>query len=251
MHKFIELILRRYKLLSSIFVIIILFVISYLIYINRSNKVIAYDENEQIIKDQIEKEETVEEAELKKIKIDIKGSIANPGVYELDEGSRVVDAINAAGGLLEEADTSYINLSKILKDQNVIIINSKTKDIKEPEKITEYVYLECECPKFNDACITNEVVNYQENSSKNEIFQDNIGTNNEAINNMEENSGQVSINNASYEELINLSGIGESKAKSIIKYREENGPFTAIEDIKNISGIGDNLFEKIKDNITL
>lgn len=245
----IKLFFKRFKILFGMFVIIILFIISYLIYINRGNEVIAYDSNEEIIKEKVEEIEEKKE-EVKKIKVDIKGMIAIPGVYELDEGSRVIDAINLSGGLLESADTRNINLSKILKDQNVIIISSIKEEVREPEKVIEYVYIECECPKFNDACITNEVVNYQENNLKEENIQNNIETNNEEVNNIEQKNGQVSINNASLEELQTLPGIGEAKAKAIINYRQNN-PFTSIEDIMNVSGIGESLFEKIKDSIIL
>lgn len=244
-----KIILKRFKLIFIVFLFILLFVISYLIYINRNNEVIAYDEKEdiEIIKEEIKEE--IKEVEVKKIKIDIKGYIVNPGVYELDEGSRVIDAINISGGLLDNADTSNINLSKKLKDQNVIIISQKHEDIKEPEKIIEYVYMECECPKFNDACVNNEeVVNYQENVK--EEIEDNTSI--EENNNISNDSnGLISINNGSIDELLSLPGIGESKAKAIIKYREENGLFNKIEDILNVSGIGNSLFEKIKDFITI
>lgn len=232
MQKIIELFFKRYKLLTSIFIIFILFVISYLIYINQNNDVLAIDTKTD---DVIEK---VQEAvKINKIKVDVKGMVNNPGVYEMNENSRVIDAINEAGGINESADTSSLNLSKKLKDENVIIVES----IKEPEKVIEYVYKECNCPKFNDACLkTDEVVNYQE------IKQDNNKENNEKV-----ETGPISINSATKDELQTLSGVGESKAISIIKYREENGPFKSIEDIMNVSGIGNSLFEKIKDNITL
>ena len=218
------------KLIVSIFIILVVIVIFYLMYLSKDNSVTAIDEVEEI-------DEEVVNEEIRKIKVDIKGMVNNPGVYEVDDGSRVIDVINASGGLIEGADTSNINLSKKLKDENVIIIGS----IKEPEKIIEYVYKECECPKFNDACISNnEVVNYQESEiSKSESF------NEDASNNL------VSINSANLEALMSLPSIGESKAKSIIKYREENDGFKQIEDIMNVSGIGNALFEKIKDFITL
>ena len=68
---------------------------------------------------------------------------------------------------------------------------------------------------------------------------------------IETQTSKISINNASLEELMTLSGIGEAKAKSIIEYREQNGGFNSIEDIKNVTGIGDALFDQIKENITL
>ena len=218
------------KLIVSIFIILVVIVIFYLMYLSKDNSVTAIDEVEEI-------DEEVVNEEIKKIKVDIKGMVNNPGVYEVDDGSRVIDVINASGGLIEGADTSNINLSKKLKDENVIIIGS----IKEPEKVIEYVYKECECPKFNDACISNnEVVNYQESEiskseSSNEVVSNNL----------------VSINSATISDFLTLPGIGEAKAKAIISYRDSNGEFTKIEDIMNVSGIGNALFEKIKDFITL
>lgn len=244
MTNFIKLFYRKYKLLIPILIIFILFIISYLIYINRNNNVIAYDEGNDIIIDKIK--ETITDLQENKIKVDVKGSVANPGVYELDENSRVIDAINLSGGLLDNADTNNINLSKKLIDQNVIIIET-INDNKEPQNIIKYVYKECDCPKFNDACIkNNEIVNNTEIINKNDKeTTDSINEESSTVNE------KVSINNGTLEQFQSLSGIGESKAKSIIKYREENGPFNVIEDIMNISGIGEALFEKIKDSITL
>ena len=173
-----------------------------------------------------EKEEKVEiqedkKVETKKVFVDIKGMVTTPGVYEVDSTSRVNDVINIAGGLLEGADTSYINLAKIVTDEMTIIINSKEEIL---EKYKEEVCI-CNCPEItNDACIEN-----------------NTSTDNEIIN----------INTASKEELTKVPGIGESKASSIIEYREKNGPFTSVEDIKKVSGIGDTLFEEIKVHITV
>ena len=234
-----EVFLKRYKLYTCIFVIILLFIISYLIYLNQDSEVIAIDDTFNDVLDTVK--ETVKNIDTtKKIKIDIKGMVVNPGVYEALENSRVIDVINMAGGLMEGADTSSLNLSKILKDENVIIVESN----KEHEKVIEYEYKECECPKFNDACISNNnIVNY--NEDKKDI--NNIESNNED-NTVSES---ISINSATKEELQTLSGVGESKALAIIKYREENGPFKQLEDIMNVSGIGNSLFEKIKDSITL
>ena len=90
---------------------------------------------------------------------------------------------------------------------------------------------ECVCPDVkNDACIEKNL---------------------KAENNKKEANNKVSINNATKEDLMSLTGIGESKANAIINYRNENGLFKQIEDIKNVSGIGDSVFEKIKNNITL
>lgn len=161
-------------------------------------------------------------------KVDIKGEILTPGIYTLKSNSRVIDVIEMSGGLTENADTSVINLSKKITDEMVIIIYSKSevKDFEKTKEKEKIVQEKCikkdENSLKNDACITDSV----------------------------KISGKVSINSATKEELMTLTGIGEAKAEDIIKYREENGPFKTIEDIKNVSGIGDSLFAKIKENIT-
>ena len=161
-------------------------------------------------------------------KVDIKGEILTPGIYTLKSNSRVIDVIEMSGGLTENADTSVINLSKKITDEMVIIIYSKSevKDFEKTKETEKIVQEKCikkdENALKNDACITDSV----------------------------KTSGKVSINTATKEELMSLTGIGDSKAEDIIKYREENGLFKTIEDIKNVSGIGDSLFAKIKENIT-
>lgn len=184
------------------------------------------EQEPEIVKEEtkLKKEETSKE---EKIKIDIKGQIQNPGVYELTPQNNVIDAINMAGGLTEQSDTSNINLSKKLSDEMVIIVYSKDeiKQMNEKEKIT--------CPPCNNACI-------KESDEKGKLE--------ETEESITENT-KVNINEAPKEELLKLKGIGESKAEAIIEYREKEGKFETIEDIKNVPGIGESLFEKIKDNI--
>lgn len=177
------------------------------------------------------KDKNEQNKEVKKIIIDIKGNIVNPGIYELEEGKRVIDAIKAAGGLTESADTSVLNLSKKLKDEMVIIVYSyedvlNFTIVKEQEQIKQEECIKGINDIGNDACIEESDISVNNNS-------------------------KVSINTATLEELMTLEGIGESKAKSIIEYREKNGDFKVIEDILNVSGIGEGLFAKIKENITV
>ena len=182
-------------------------------------------------------EELIEETEEeRKIKVNVKGAINNPGVYELDELSRVIDAIEISGGLTKNADTSFLNLSKKLNDESVIIVYTKdeVKKIKDGNTVIEYIEKDCNCPYIqNNACIDQGNI---------------IGGNNSTVIN---NNSKISINKATEEELQTLPGIGTSKAKDIIEYRKNNGEFKTIEDILNVKGIGDALFEKIKDNITI
>ena len=190
----------------------------FIIYKNNKN---TKEEVVDIFKE--EKEEVKEdkkEDKTTKVIVDIKGMVVNPGVYEVDSTSRVNDVISLAGGLLEGADTSKINLAKVVEDEMTIIIYS-TEEVLEKFREENCV---CEkCDITNDACISS------------------TATDNQLIN----------INTADEKELQNINGVGEAKAKSIIEYREENGLFTTIEDIKNVPGIGDSLFEKIKAYITV
>lgn len=176
------------------------------------------------------KKQELEENILKEIMVDVKGFVVNPGIYKLKEESRVIDAINAAGGVLEGADTSVLNLSKKLKDEMVIIVYSSYQ-VENFKKVKE------EEQQIQDGCINgvNEVENDACIEEKSE----------------EKESTLVSINTATLEELMTLEGIGEAKAKSIIAYREEHGPYQAIEDLLNVSGIGESLLAKIKENIIL
>lgn len=205
-------------------IVIILALLSFNIY---TLTLIQYDESdteEVAIADN-------KEQETKKIKVDVKGEINAAGVYELNEGSRIADLIKQAGGVTKNADTSITNLSKLLQDEMVVIIYSKN----EVKKLKENKNEEIVCPKENIACPEKDDTIILENNNDN---------------NQTEN-GKISINKASVADLTSLPSIGESKAKQIVKYREENGEFKTIEDIKNVTGIGDQLFEKIKDYISV
>lgn len=158
------------------------------------------------------------------LKVDVKGAVVQPGVYELQEGDRVMDAIQKAGGTLEGSNLHYLNLSKRLEDQMTIyiytdqeIVNYEASQVK-----TEYIEvpIPCHCPdNYNDACST-------------------------------DSSSKISLNQATKEELMKLPGIGDSKAEDIIAYRKET-PFQSIDELKNIKGIGEAIFEKLKDQITV
>lgn len=234
----------KYKNIIFILLIIIIIVIIQIVNKDKSNKTNIIKAAENII--EIEKpvieqnKETTPSYEQKKIKIDIKGEVLNPGVYELNEGDRVIEAINISGGLTNDADTTLINLSKNLKDEMVIIIYNKYEIDKlkgeknKKEVIIEYIEKECECPdNINDACITDNKKSEEKEEAK------------------EENNKKISLNEGTLEELMTIPGIGETKAQSIIEYRTQNKEFKTIEEIKNIKGIGESTFEKLKDFITI
>ena len=212
------------KIIIIITTIILISITIYIINTNKIESEVVETTESNIIKEIEEPKEEIKNY----ITVEIKGEVTNPGVYKIEENSRVIDLINLSGGFTQNALTININQAKKLSDEMVIVIYNKN-DLKEEVK-TEYVYLECECPKItNDGCVSKET-----NEDK---IEDNQNT-------------KISINNATKEELTKLNGIGEKTAEKIIEYRKGN-KFKTIEDIKNVSGIGESLYEKIKDSITV
>ena len=186
------------------------------------------DKEEVVVFKKEEKKEEKKSLEESYLKVDIKGEVILPGIYSLEEGSRVIDVITMAGGLTENADTSVINLSKKIVDEMVIIIYSREQvsnfyETKKLEKeVVEYCIQNDENSLRNDACICSDEI-----------------------------SSKININTASKEELMELPGIGEAKAQDIIEYRKEHGSFQTIEEIQNVSGIGESIYSKIKENIVV
>lgn len=226
--------------LITIMIVMIILIVGILIKYSLSNSTVEevsmedleLEDNEEIIMVEEENSGSL------KVYVDIKGAVNNPGVYEIEEDKKVIDVVELAGGFTGQADTSMINLAKKVSDEMVIIIYTidEVKKAQEENTIIKIVDQECVCPEIsNDACLKEEV-------SKNSDDKD-------STSNTETNT--ININSATIEELLTLSGIGESKAKAIIEYREENGNFKNIEDIMNVPGIGEALYEKIKDNITV
>jgi len=144
-------------------------------------------------------------------KVDVKGAVKSPGLYIAVDGERVLDLVEKAGGFVAEADLNRVNLAQIVEDQMVIYV-----------------------PRVGEE---------QENIPLQAGTGIGAGSSQE--------SQKVNINTASESELQTLTGIGPSKAATIIQYRTEKGPFKSIEEIKNIGGIGDKTFEKLKDDIEI
>lgn len=187
------------------------------------------------------KEERKEEKETQKIHVDIKGAIKKPGVYEVEEGAIVSDIISIAGGFNEDADQENINLSKKVSDEMVIYIYT-TKEVKSNNvKKSSTTSKSCNSSSYNiKDCV----------EKKETIIIP--GENNTEITNEESSIPQIiNINTASKTELMSLNGIGEVKAEAIIDYRNKNGNFKSIEEIGNVKGIGDVIFAKIKNYITI
>lgn len=166
-----------------------------------------------------------------KIYVYITGEVNVPGVVILNKGSRIVDAINAAGGTTVKANVTKVNLVYVLEDgMKVNIPNSS--DLKNNPDF-EYITMNSGDGADDTGISGGSDGNYSEVNSK---F--NSGTNN--------NYSIVNINTATQTELESLPGIGPSLALKIINYRKENGKFSSIEEIKNVSGIGDSKFESLK-----
>lgn len=198
--------------------------------------------------------------EAKTIKVDIKGAVVNPGVYEVLDTNNVDDVITLAGGLKKTADTSNLNLSRRISDQMVIKVFTSS-EIKKLNTATIDTASTCTSNTIViDSCKDSSIVEVNETttntvSSTTEQNQSQTATETttETITNDAQNESKdpISINTATLEQLMSLNGIGESKAKSIIEYRQTVGKFTKIEDIMNVSGIGEAVFNKIKDYITI
>ena len=216
-------IIKKYIYLISFIILLIGAIFLFIIKKNlQDNSVVTIQEELEPVKEETSEEETYT--------VDIKGAVQKPGVYKVPKSYVINDVINEAGGLNKNADTSLTNLSKKITNEMVIIIYTKEEVKKSNVKDTviKVVEKECVCPNIqNDGCINTGIT--------------------DTITNQE--TTLVNINTATQEELMTIPGIGESKAKAIIEYRKQHN-FTTIEDIMNVSGIGNALYESIKIYIT-
>lgn len=171
-----------------------------------------------------EKDSDIESEKEEKIVVEIKGEVKKPNVYELKNGSRIYELIEEAGGPTDEADLSNINRALYLSDGQCIVIKN-----------------------IND--VESEEANL--NESLNAEVTNSIPTNSSGDKGEKNESSVININTASKETLMTLNGIGESKAQAIIDYRDEIGGFKSVDDITNVSGIGEKTLEKIKDKISI
>lgn len=166
--------------------------------------------------------------EAKTLVVHICGAVSAPGVYELPAGSRIIDAVEAGGGFLSEADEACCNLAEEIVDGCQIYIMTKTESCADGQ--TEK---KAGIQTSPDSDMQTTDRNVRSNSAP-------------ALEN-----GLVNLNTADIAALMTLPGIGESRAKAIISYREQHGAFAQIEDIMKISGIKQAAFSKIKDKITV
>ena len=247
MDNFINYLKEHYKLIIAIVITIILLGGGILSYYLINNYQAKKENREEIASlesyntEDEEKEKSKTSKEETKIKVDIKGAVQSPGVYEVSAETIINDLINMAGGLTADASTKNINLALKAEDEMAIIIYTQ-KELEQKEE------------KVEDACYTDsyDISNCLE-EKKSVVKKSNTKTTNNSSSSTQVQSTPsiVSINSATQEELMTLSGIGEAKANNIIAYREENGGFKSIEEIMNVKGIGEAIFNKIKDHITL
>lgn len=238
---------RDYILFSFSFIVFILISAFIFYYFSSSINTLRRE-----IKDRPVVEVKKEEVNSEKYAVNIKGEVKRPGVYYLNKNKRVIDVIKIAGGFTRQADSSVNNLSMKISDEMVIVIYSKSEIEDYENTLTKEKQKIEKCKNdiiVNDSCIKND--NSDSNNTNNSSSKDNKSENldKNKQNDDKVNDKKVSINTATKEELMTLSGIGESKALAIIEYRS-NKKFETIEEIKEVSGIGEALFEKIKDFIT-
>lgn len=162
---------------------------------------------------EITNEEPATTQKEERMMVDIKGQVKMPGVYQANEGERIIDLISRAGGLTELADQTGVNFAQHVEDAMVIYI-----------------------PAVGEKGAPLSGTNESQPISSGGVSQ---------------NQGKINLNKADETELQNLPGIGPAKAAAIIEYRSTSGPFNAVEDLKNVSGIGDKTFEKLKDLVSV
>lgn len=190
MVKTVEVFMQKKKLIFVLLIVLLFFLTACN---KKADETIQLSEKEEVHLEEIDSNDK----QISTIYVYVCGAVQTEGVYQLPDGSRVYEAISAAGGFRADAATTQVNQAEILEDE-----------------MTVYV------PTISEGT---------------EAFQ--------------QKESKININKASKEELMTLPGVGESRAESIIRFREENGKFEAIEDIKQVSGIKDALFENIKDLI--
>ncbi|WP_105209864.1 helix-hairpin-helix domain-containing protein [Streptococcus suis] len=158
----------------------------------------------------VEENSTEESEESSQLVVDVKGSVVKPGLYTLESGARVNDAVDAAGGLTSQADPKSINLAQKLSDEAVVYVASKDEKISVVASTT-----------------ASSAMSPEGNESK------------------------VNLNTATEADLQTISGIGAKRAADIIAYREANGGFKSVDDLNNVSGIGDKTMESIRPYVTV
>ena len=211
---------KKQKIILSILASIIIISIGYYVYSkDEKYEELEIDENIQISNGNNntninnEQLENQEEENKETIVVHVSGAVNKEGIVELEADSRIADAIEKAGGLKADANMNEVNLAYKLEDgMKIYIPSNKDQEIQENNNISSIV--------------ESNTINKKANS-------------------------KININTATQEELDSLPGIGPSTALKIINYRKEHGKFSKVEELKNVSGIGDSKFAQLKDLITV
>ncbi|AUJ32312.1 MAG: helix-hairpin-helix domain-containing protein [Liquorilactobacillus nagelii] len=170
--------------------------------------------------------------QVKQFWVDIKGAVTKPGVYQVNHYQRVNDVVQAAGGLLKTADLNRINLSLQLHDQQIIYIPFQNEVAASSSQLPTTV----------------EQTPVMSNSSSSSVASQTTAA---STTESSSSTGKLDLNTATKEQLMQINGIGEKKAALIVNYRQEHGNFKKLEDLKNISGIGDKTLEVMAASLTV
>lgn len=204
---------KKEKIIGSIAIIVIIIVFLIIgLFITKPKHVPT---NDIFVDNTSEKSQTTDkssELQNKDIQVEVKGEVKKPGVYVLEYGSRIKDVIDMAGGFTDFADSGSLNLVKKLKDEDCLIIHKKGEAVSA------------------SGTASGGIISGESGSGSDE---------------------KIDINTATLEELDKIPGIGPVTAQKIIDYREKNGPFKTIQDLKKVGRIGDKTLEKIKDKIVV
>lgn len=168
--------------------------------------------HDQLESDSEEQTQAPRKTDTKKLMVDVDGAVKQPGVVSLKEGDRVFQALELAGGIREDANTSSVNLARLVEDGEKIYVPTKSES------------------SGSSAANADFTVKQSGSSSA---------------------SGKININKAGTAELQKLPGIGPSTAEKILEYRRQNGTFHKVEDLKNISGIGEKTFARLREKISV
>ena len=180
-----------------------------------------------------------------KIFVDVCGAVVNPGVYELDEGARIFQAVDAAGGYLPEAAINYLNRARSIGDGQQIYVPTE-KEVAENLELAMAKVPEALNDGDNSGNLGLEEIQGSSVENPSGTVERDTGSFGDGVG----DDTRINLNTADAGQLSTLSGIGQSKAEAIIAYREEHGDFASIEEIMNVEGIKEGTFSKIKDKIS-
>ena len=209
---------KQRKIVIIIGIVVVIIVMIFIYQKTDSKQILEQDDSSMMVQNseksvQSNDNITRDNKEKGQIVVHVAGEVKSPGIVKLNEGERIEDAIEKAGGLTDNAQINNVNLAYVLEDGVKIIIPSK------------------------DSIEEDKIIN--EDAGKGIIIK----------NSYEENKIMININKATESDFERLSGVGASLATKIIDYRNKNGKFSTIEEIKNVSGIGESKFNAIKDYI--